>query len=1275
MERNWLRKTNLKVSTECIKAYAKNHFVIGFLFSFLFVVVVLRRFLFFPGIAEYADIDLPYYRQNLLIVFNTWNKFASADTAYLMYMYILSWVALPFSASGAAFERILYFLMFFSTSYFMFLVVYDLIEKIGGDQLSCYMAAVAASIIYILNPNFYTKIVSGAHGLASYSLTPLVFYFSRKVVGTQAFRSMLRYSLILAILQALSFAIPFTFVPNFLFMCLIISLEIVWAVKSGKENKQRMILSGITGVTVAFLFSLLMMSFALLPFFSVQGPYSFGPWGNYYAHHIFDVPLADAIRIRPSTNNPLSWQFPTFAAALGWDLSTFVVPLLSLSITPVICIFIWEAHRREHLALPRSLGTSLYSIFIVVFISIFLAKGRNPPFGEFYSYLALHLPFGWLLRYPEVWLIYTTFSYAVLCGVLIGLCHHYRILVHFGVTLRGVRRLRLLKSIRIPLSVVFLIAVILGSAFSSFLTLTGDTGGMLSPAEPPQGYKDANQWLLERSDWFRVFWMQGWSLPPWMPSAHPIGNWFSPLPIAQEWSPTQGNFINFAQLYAPSLSDVAMGKTLGLFGVKYILLYKDEPTSYGKLSILLEKQDNMKKVYENNDIVIFENEDYTPYVRGLSAKNVILVCGSLDSMFLTNITDFDPKDYAMVFPEQQMSLANFFMNDFSGGNVLIYNKCFTDLLFSTLEDKFFLIPQNYINYAEGNERWSVNSESDNNLVFSAHDKTYGRGHLVGNGAFIIPFSVNASGPYELWVRVPAYKQSFVVYIDGKRIGRVEISEEFVRVYSPNHVWLKVAKVDLETGKHELKMESSSSLVRVNLFALIPPETFVEKQKSLFRAFEDTNKTITYMYDRGYINSIASQISVPIYGDNFAEYPIGKLNSSLWNAADGNWSIQQLDERTVLAQGTPKNYSSNAMLRDVRISDSVIDVDVKYIWQTPNTGHAFNVLARYRDDSHYYQFNYNHQFNALQIWKQSGNQTYRLADSNAVGNPIRLEPGQWYKLKIELLGNELKFYVNGTKCLDTVDNTPDSIYTSGSFGFGTSDCIALFSNLSIQSISQRFPVIAPRSSEYILAFLPATQNSTEVHNFSENTLMIDGTILTLVGELDASHWIYARPIWLEPGYHNITIISGPDIKKIALYSAGGTNLTLTDMFGKRNSSILFKYEEVDPTKYIVKLNLSEPIILVHSESRNDLWKARINDEEFQSFPLYTEINGFYINKTGALALTIEYAPQKYFLVGKNVSLVATLFIVSFLFVDLLVFMRTFIKKRKTNTYRSDPMAHT
>jgi len=1267
MERKWLRRANLKISAGYAKALAKSHFTIGFLFSFLFVIVVFRRFFLFPGIAEYADIDLPYYRQNLLAVFNAWNKFASGDTAYLLYMYILSWVAIPFSASGTAFERILYFLMFFSASYFMFLVVYDLIKKIGADRLPCYIAAGAASIIYILNPNFYTKIASGAHGLVSYSLTPLVFYFSRKVVGAKTLRGMLRYSLILAILQALSFAIPFTFVPNFLFMCLIISLEAVWAVKFGKENRLRVILSGTTGVAVAFSFSVLMMSFVLLPFFSVRRSFSFGPWGNYYAHLIFDVPLADAIRIRPSTNNPLSWQFSTFTAALGWDLSTFVVPLLSLIITPVILIFVWKVHRREHLASPMSLVTSVYSIFIVVFISVFLAKARNPPFGELYSYLASHLPFGWLLRYPEVWLIYTTFSYAVLCGILVGLCHHYRIQVHLRVSLRGVKRLP--KSIKVPLSVVFLIAVILGSSFASFLMLTGDAGGMLSPAEPPQGYKDANQWLLERSDWFRVFWMQGWSLPPWMPSAHPIGNWFSPLPIAQAWSPTQGNFVNFAQLFAPSLSDAAMGKTLGLFGVKYILLYKDEPTSYGELSALLENQDNVKKVYENSDIVIFENEDYTPYLRGLSARNIILVYGSLDSMFSTNITDFSPENYAMVFPEQQMSLANFFLNDFSGGNVLIYNKHFTDLLFSTLEDAFFLIPQNYINYVKGNERWWVNSESDNNLVFSAHDKTYDKGHVVGNGAFIMPFSVNASRDYELWVRVPAYLQSFVVYVDGERIGSVEISEEFVRAYSPTHAWLKVSTLDLETGKHELKMESSSSLVRVNLFALIHPETFVEKQKSLFRAFEDTNKTITYMYDRGYINSIVPQISVPIYTDNFTAYPIGKLNSSLWNVVDGNWSIQQLEDRLALTQGTSENYSSNAMLRDVTISDSVIELDVKYIWQPPNTdGHAFNVLVRYRDDSHYYQFNYNHMFNAIQIWKQSGNQTYRLADSNAVGNPIRLEPGQWYKLKIELLGNELKFYVNGTKYLDTVDNTPDSIYTRGSFGLGTSDCITLFSNLSIQSISQRFPVIAPRSSEYILAFLPATQNSTEVHNFSENTLMIDETILTLVGELDASHWIYARPIWLEPGYHNITIISGPDIKKIALYSAGGTNLTLTDMFGKRNSSILFKYEEVDPTKYIMKLNLSEPVILVHSEARNDLWKARINGEEFQSFPLYTQINGFYINKTGALTLTIEYDPQKYFLVGKNVSLVATLSIVSFLFADLLIlFMRKFIKKRKNQYF--------
>jgi hypothetical protein len=83
-----------------------------------------------------------------------------------------------------------------------------------------------------------------------------------------------------------------------------------------------------------------------------------------------------------------------------------------------------------------------------------------------------------------------------------------------------------------------------------------------------------------------------------------------------------------------------------------------------------------------------------------------------------------------------------------------------------------------------------------------------------------------------------------------------------------------------------------------------------------------------------------------------------------------------------------------------------------------------------------------------------------------------------------------------------------------------------------------------------------------------------------------------------------------------------------------------YHRINPTLWKVESSTQEPFILSFTEKYDSLWVGYVNGERVSSFPLYGVVNGFWINQTGQLEITIEYEPQRWFFYGSIVS-VATL----------------------------------
>ncbi len=86
------------------------------------------------------------------------------------------------------------------------------------------------------------------------------------------------------------------------------------------------------------------------------------------------------------------------------------------------------------------------------------------------------------------------------------------------------------------------------------------------------------------------------------------------------------------------------------------------------------------------------------------------------------------------------------------------------------------------------------------------------------------------------------------------------------------------------------------------------------------------------------------------------------------------------------------------------------------------------------------------------------------------------------------------------------------------------------------------------------------------------------------------------------------------------------------------------QKINPTKYSLHINSTKPFMLVFVEAYDNLWASYINGREYKSIPLYSVINGFWIEETGNLTVTVEYKPQRWFYYGLSISVVAMIYLI-------------------------------
>jgi len=222
--------------------------------------------------------------------------------------------------------------------------------------------------------------------------------------------------------------------------------------------------------------------------------------------------------------------------------------------------------------------------------------------------------------------------------------------------------------------------------------------------------------------------------------------------------------------------------------------------------------------------------------------------------------------------------------------------------------------------------------------------------------------------------------------------------------------------------------------------------------------------------------------------------------------------------------------------------------------------------------------------------------------------------------------------NATTLFDNISVTPLIIYDSS---FSNERALPLEGKSEIQ-----FRISS--ASNYrtgLRAF--ATETSNISVKFSSNDMEQTAQMLL---QPNSSDLVYSSPIYLTPNNYTLEVSSEKPVilDALVVISVNKESETLQDFSSVSNETPaeVVTFERTSSTSYTAEINASCPFLLSFAEPYDPSWIAFVNGQRIEPVPLYSVINGFWIDKTGLLNITIEYEPQRLFYYGSTIS-IATL----------------------------------
>jgi glycosyltransferase involved in cell wall biosynthesis len=1108
-----------------------------------------------------------------------------------------------------------------------------------------HVATLAASMVYILNQWLFSQLTE-AHVdiLFSYALAPLMFLLLDKALQTGKPRDILLFSMGLS-LFATSFH-PECILIYGVFLATFAIFFVVFPTKT-MTVKTRSI--RLLKVIVPSAFVVLALSaFFLIPFFmNIRSP---------YFHPSYEYPLEDSLG---GSYQNLTDAF-TLRAVESWGYVKLVDVYSGLGFPdfPVYALLFIVFFLSYCLLLVRR---DRYTVFFAVsmLISIFLAKGPHPPFGQFFIWSWFNISHFAIFRAANRWVMMAIFSNAFFISLLVSNLVAYikrkdSVTPKEGFSLMGAKPNSSVNKQRLSVSTdifnnllsrlrrILYIASILLLAFiflSGFLACSFFFSRGLQTYTPPQSYLAPYEWLSLQSDDYKIVSISR-SPSEWenLPDAlsdfgyngmltalgwtHDLGfdsSFLHGKPVLQDggWDFQCHQFVDYLRFrLARDQLTSNLFKILGTFGYKYIVI---PPYTTDDTRNFFLNQSGYRVLYD--DGVVLQNQYAAPRIFALNQS--IFVVGGLESFdMLCKFEDFDLNKNALFFASPSV-------NETSLGEETL-NKC--QMLCLTNLDvldlaMIFLDTNGDVIHAGDYGAPSINTTSYwvkmpawrriGSFVLGGDTLT-----TFGNNRITIPFELSSDGYYDIWLRIgfASYRGKLSVTVDNQPVS--EIHPE-ATLWS-KLTWINITGLNLSAGKHSITFENDGTGYNdIDAITIVKPSDLESKINEAENIMQNFPGRILYLMEAENVflgpSSNSWYWTVEPYNGFVARSddmglnvaPLASSNATSFAdsleasyANDGRSDTRWASEKYVLPQWLELSWNETQELRGVQI---------------------FFENA--------YATNY-----TVQTW----NGEEWATQTEVVGNN-QLEPTHRFAEPVKT--NKLRVYITASSIYDRV-----SIWELEAYSTGTTSTPA--------------KIMIPRSGKYMIAARVGTGPNYGTLYFKVNETY---SSISCNDSLKQFEWCEIGPFNFEVGEQYLSVGGdGPiELDELLVYSLndGESYLDTEELFNSSSPMVSVNYETINPCSYKVHVNADQPFDLIFSDTYDQLWKAYIGDEEVSSTSTYSLVNSFHINKTGQFDIDIYFTGQNYADLGIKISLIS-FFSISISAIALsIIFHKRKFKRRK------------
>ena len=900
---------------------------------------------------------------------------------------------------------------------------------------------------------------------------------------------------------------------------------------------------------------------------------------------------------------------------------------------------------------PRSkYGFNCLFYGILVILGISLASAGKGPLGDYWSWILETIPFTRIFRSPEKWYPLLSVGLAVLLGLSSEvLRERLRKLSDFSdfrlVLFRGRKALATVKISPTKRTVpsILISLIFLSCIFSYGYPFFTSNFNRMHTYDFGEKYEELWEWTSKGKEDYRVL---------MLPAPYPT------LYNDAEWTPTPGydmmsryigrDFLYYGKLSSPQFETFLiksmydpmtnnLSDLLSIAGVKYIIFDTNKQTTVtqvgrgpefpdmwftnDKLKNTLSQQANLKLVNSYDTIRIYRNTEYSGHI--FPVNRVILFAGDLDGLVgLTYLDNLDLRNTGLIFINQLSREEFLALTKLPEVEVMIQDGHYIDLIETITSKEYSLRPVQYVTNNNPEEGWTMMQWTWYKWQYQA--TTNRPAFTFSQSELNIPHSINENREYEIYLKSYFGKRAsnIEIFVDNSIVGQVTTKHTIETGFQ----WSHIGSVSLSKGIHDFKIVSGNGENAITDLMVIPSGRLDESSRAVKNILKNTNvRILSELSNSEWIGGKAE------WGDEETPFFVAHWDDDLdyWKATGGGSG--DLDFSEITADKSVVKKGENSIKLNITSGGSYSYVALDHSFTTREDWARFPTLSLWLHGNKTGELTY------IRIEDHEGNsQEWRPIDDWIGWKRIHLnlrEPDKSWGNTVDL---------SDISIIRISKTVPGDLYLDrGGLDFSTGQTNFLETGLDSSQGSVLKTVVIPfHTSVYIpkegdyRIFIRASgfkgHSEISVGKYGDTSTDLE---IKLGAPPNEYHWYDVGLMHLTEGISKISFVpDGTDLLHIDQI------LFMESPVSEVNSpSVDLSYEKINPTKYEIDVDSTEPFYIIFSERFDKDWMINLEDgTQIESYPAYTFGNLFFINKTSEFKMSLDFEKQSIYDFGKIIS---------------------------------------